>query len=406
MALARRLCAGIAFVSLAFSAGLAVSADQTIKLGAALSLTGKHAAGGTHTKNGYDLAVRKINDKGGVKIGGTAYELDVLYYDDESTPQRSTVLVERLILEDGVRFILGPYSSLLTKAAVPIIEQHRVPMVEANGASRDVFSRGYRYLFSVLSTSELYLTQVIDLAVAYAAKFGKAPNELTLAIATDDGPFAHDARAGVLASIKEHGVNLVVDDRLPPELDDMSMTLSKVEELKPDMLVVSGHDEGALTAVQQLEALQVRVPMIALTHCDSAQLETKFTKAASHIFCPQQWHRSLKHEGALFGSAEDFARAFETVYGYAPPSQAAQSAAAVYVFADALERAQSLDAEKVRDAIAATDLVTFYGPIKFDEAGASIAQRKILTQIIDGRYVVVAPEGAGGQEPVIPRPAQ
>lgn len=341
-----------------------------------------------------------------MEIGGSAYALDVLYYDDESTPQRGTVLVERLIREDGVRFILGPYSALLTKAAVPVVEKHRIPMVEANGASRDVFSRGYEYLFAVLSTSDNYLTQAIDLAVAYAAKFGKAPNELTLAMATDDGPLAQDARAGVLASVKEHGVNLVVDDRLPPELDDMSMTLSKVEELKPDMLVVSGHDKGALTAVEQLGALQVSVPMIAMTHCDSAQVERKFLKASSYIFCAQQWHRSLNYKGALFGSAEDFARAFETVYGYAPPYQAAQSAAAVYVFADALERAQSLDTDKVRDAIAATDLLTFYGPIKFDETGKNIAKRKILTQIIDGGYVVVAPEELAEQEPVIPRPAQ
>lgn len=111
-------------------------------------------------------------------------------------------------------------------------------------------------------------------------------------------------------------------------------------------------------------------------------------------------------QGALFGSAEDFARAFEMVYGYAPPYQAAQSAAAVYVLADALERAQSLDTDKVRDAIAATDLLTFYGPIKFDETGKNIAKRKILTQIIDGGYVVVAPEELAEQEPVIPRPAQ
>lgn len=129
-----------------------------------------------------------------MEIGGSAYALDVLYYDDESTPQRGTVLVERLIREDGVRFILGPYSALLTKAAVPVVEKHRIPMVEANGASRDVFSRGYEYLFAVLSTSDNYLTQAIDLAVAYAAKFGKAPNELTLAMATDDGPLAQDAR--------------------------------------------------------------------------------------------------------------------------------------------------------------------------------------------------------------------
>jgi len=403
--LVRRLCAGIVCASFVFGSSSALSGDENITLGAALSLTGKYAVSGAHTKNGYDLAVEKINKKGGVKLGGRAYEFGILYYDDESTPVRSTELVERLIRQDNVRFILGPYSSLLTKAALPIVEKHHVPMVEANGASRDIFARGYQYLFAVLSTSENYLTQAIDLAVAYAADFGKAPSELTLAMATEDAPFAQDVRAGVLAGVTQSGINLVIDDRLPPELDDMSTTLSKVVELKPDMLVVSGHDKGALTVVRQIEELQVSVPMIALTHCDAAQVEKKFPKTSSHIFCAQQWHRSFRHKGKLFGSAEDFAQAFETAYGYAPPYQAAQSAVAVYVFADALKRAQSLDAEKVRDAIAATDLQTFYGPIKFDESGKNIAKQVILTQIIDGTYVVVAPKELAEQDPVIPRPS-
>ena len=103
-------------------------------------------------------------------------------------------------------------------------------------------------------------------------------------------------------------------------------------------------------------------------------------------------------------SATDFAALFEKVYGYEAPYQAAQSAAAVYVFADAFARAQSLDPEKVRDAIAATDLPTFYGPIKFDASGKNIAKPMILTQIVDGEYVVVYPEEWATGKPVIPRP--
>ena len=400
----RRLGASISCALLSVGIGTALWADERILFGSALSLTGKFAANGTHSKNGYDLAIQRINEKGGVRIGDTTYRLDVRYYDDESKPARSSELVERLIRNDGVSFILGPYGSGLTRAASPVVERHRVPMVKANGAARDIFSRGYRYIFAVLSTSEQYLTQALDLAIEYAEKLGKAPDELTLAIATDEGPFAESLRASVLEDAKERGVNLVVDDRLPPDLDDMSMTLNKVQVLKPDVLVVSGHTKGALTAVQQIEALRVNVPMIALTHCDSAQVEKKFAKAASHIFCAKQWHRSLKHEGDLFGSAEDFAQSFETVYGYDPPYQAAQSAAAVYVFTDALSRAQSLDPEKVRDALAATDLKTFYGPIKFDDKGRNIAKGMILTQIIDGNYVVVSPDEWAEQEPVIPRP--
>lgn len=395
------ICVGTAF--LFGGAGGALCADDLITLGAAVSLTGKYAQNGLNTKNGYDLAVRQINEKGGVVIDGKPYKLEIRYYDDESTPARGTELVERLIKQDGVQFILGPYSSGLTKAILPIVEQHKVPMVEANGAARELFTKGYRYTFAVLSTSDQYMTPAIDLVAENADKLGKAPQDLTFALATENDPFAQDVRAGVLADAERNGMNCVIDDQLPPELNDMSMTLTKVKALKPDMLVVSGHEKGALTAVKQIEALRVNVPVIALTHCDAAQLAEKMPKESQHVLCAQQWHRSLKHKGELFGTAEDFAKLFEKVYGYEAPYQAAQAAAAVYVFADAFTRAQTLDAEKVRDAIATTDLPTFYGPIKFDETGKNIAKPMVVTQIVDGKYVVVAPQEAATAEAIIPR---
>jgi branched-chain amino acid transport system substrate-binding protein len=401
---ARGLLASLGVVLLASGANVALCADNVITLGAAVSLTGKYALNGANTKNGYDLAVRQINDKGGVIIEGKPYRFEVRYYDDESTPARGTELVERLIQQDSVKFILGPYSSGLTKAIMPIVERHKVPMVEANGAARELFSKGYRYIFAVLSTSDQYLTPAIDLAAAHAEKLGKPKEEIRVAIATENDPFAQDVRAGVLDDIERHGMRCVIDDQLPPELNDMSVTLTKVKALKPDVLVVSGHEKGALTAVTQIEALRVDVPVIALTHCDSAQLAEKLPKAAEHVFCAHQWHRSLKHEGELFGSAADFAELFEDVYGYEAPYQAAQSAAAVNVFADAFKRAQSLDPELVRDAISATDLPTFYGPIKFDASGKNIAKPMVLTQIVDGEYVVVAPEDWAAGKPIIPRP--
>ena len=125
---------------LASGADSALCANNLITIGAAVSLTGKYALNGANTKNGYDLAVRQVNDKGGITIGGKPYRLEIHYYDDESTPPRGTELVERLIQQDGVKYILGPYSSGLTKAIMPIIERHKAPMVEANGAARELFT--------------------------------------------------------------------------------------------------------------------------------------------------------------------------------------------------------------------------------------------------------------------------
>lgn len=95
-------------VSLAGGAVGAKADDDTITLGAAVSITGKYSTNGKHTKNGYDLAVEKINEAGGVDVGGKTYKLAIVYYDDESTPARGAQLAERLIEQDGLKFLLGP----------------------------------------------------------------------------------------------------------------------------------------------------------------------------------------------------------------------------------------------------------------------------------------------------------
>ena len=112
--------AAIAAPSIAFAAPC-----DTITLGSAISFTGKYSTNGIHAKNGYDIAVKRINEMGGVKIGGKCYNLAVKYYDDESTPARTAQLLERLIKQDGIKYMLGPYSSATTKAAAPVIGSGR-----------------------------------------------------------------------------------------------------------------------------------------------------------------------------------------------------------------------------------------------------------------------------------------
>jgi branched-chain amino acid transport system substrate-binding protein len=381
-----------------------LQAAETITLGAAVSLTGKYSTAGNHTKNGYDLAVKKVNAAGGVDVGGKKYQIAVKYYDDESTPARGAQLAERLIKQDGVKFLLGPYSSGLTKAIAPVTEKYGVPMVEANGASRSLFNKGYKYMFAVLSTSEQYLQSAVDLVAEVAKANGRPLSSVKVAGAFENDPFSQDIRAGVIDDISRLGLKLVIDDKLPPELNDMAATLTKVKALKPDLLVVSGHSKGATLAIRQLSEMKVNVPMLAMTHCESAKIQKAFPGKSDYTLCATQWAETMSYRDDLFGSAGDFAKTFEAAYEYAPPYQAAESAAAVLVFADAMTRAGSLDPDKVRDALAATDMETFYGFVKFDATGKNIAKPMALRQIQDGKYVVVAPidKAAGKLQHPIP----
>ena len=375
--------------------GTVLAACETITLGSAISLPGKYATNGMHAKNGYEFAIQKIKDAGGVKFGGKCYNFNVIYYDDESKGDRAATLAERLINQDKVQYMLGPYSSGMTKAIAPVTEKYQIPMIEAEGASRSLFNKGYKYLFAVLSTSEQYLASAITLAAEKAKESGKEPSSVKVAVAVENDPFSLDIRAGVLEDAARYGMKAVVDEKLPRDLSDMSAILTKVKLLKPDVLIVSGHSKGAATAVRQIDEQNVKVPMVAVTHCEAADVTGKFGAAANDILCSTQWAETLTYEDPLFGTAANFNTEVKAAYSdYANkkvPYQLAQASAAVYVFKDAFERAGSLDKEVLRDAIAATDLETFYGGIKFSEAGNNIAKPMVLRQIQDGKYNVVAP---------------
>jgi len=348
-----------------------------IVLGAAVSLTGKYSSNGVHTQNGYNMAVERINSMGGIKVGGKTYKFEIIYYDDESNPKRAAQLAERLISQDGVEFMLGPYSSGLTKAMAPVTEKYGVPMVEANGASRSLFTKGYKYLFAVLAPANLYLDVAIRTAVELNG--GKGVN---IAMAFEQDAFSQDVRLGIVDAAEDTGSKIVIDDKLPKELNDMAATLAKVKAVKPDVLVVSGHTKGALTAIRQIAEMKVDVPMLAMTHCDAAKLSKQHGKNAQYALCASQWHKTLTYKDDFFTDGMTYDADFTKMFDYAPPYQAAESSAALLVFKDAFERANSFDQKKVRDALAATDMQTFYGNIKFAEGGQNVSKPMVLFQVI------------------------
>jgi branched-chain amino acid transport system substrate-binding protein len=401
------VAAAAAALAYAGCVGAADPEGDTIVLGSAVSLTGKYSQEGKDTVNGYNLGVKMINEHGGVTVNGKKYKLEVKYYDDESTAARTAQLFERLINQDGIKFALGPFASGPTKAAAPVIEKYKIPMIAPEGASRSIYSQGYRYIFAPLSTAEQYLTPAVELAAESAGKLGKKPDELRIAMAVEQDPFSLDMRSGVVDEAKKLGVKIVLDDKLPSDLSDLSATLTKLKVLKPDVFIVAGHAKAAATATRQMKELGVDVPIVAITLCEAANLTGKFGDAANGILCPTQWAETLKYQDKLFGTAMDFYHLFKKTYsGYTEvPYQSAQAAAAVEIYADAFERAQSFDPAKVRDAIAATDMETFYGNIKFDPTGRNTGKPMVLRQIQHDKYVVVFPTKYAADPFIVPRSA-
>jgi len=379
----------------------------TIELGAALSATGIYASNGNNTKNGYEFAVKKINDAGGVKIGGKCYHFAIKYYDDESTPARAAQLVERLIDQDKVKFILGPYSSPLAKAILPVTEKYKTPIVQGEAASRSLFTQGYKYHFGIIATSEKYLAPIVDIAADRAKNAGKDPSTVKVAMIFQDDPFSLDVRSGVVDALKKYKMTAVVDDRMPKDLNDITGFFTKVKALKPDVLLISGHEKGAATAAREMAEMKIEVPLVGMTHCEAAKLTVDFPKSAEGFVCPTQWDETMKASDKLFGTAAEYNKAMQAAYKYkVVPYQTADASAAVYVWKDAFERAQSLDQEKVREALTKTDMQTFAGAIRFNPDGSNPVKEMAMRQIQGSKYKVVWPLKMAAEKLVYPRDAQ
>jgi branched-chain amino acid transport system substrate-binding protein len=403
-----RLATALATFALAYAPVTAQAQKcEELMLGAALSATGIYASNGNNTKNGYEFAVKKINDAGGVKIGGKCYHLKITYYDDESTPARAAQLVERLINQDKIKFVLGPYSSPLTKAILPVTEKYKTPVVQSEAASRSLFTQGYKYHFGIVATSEKYLTPVVDMAAEQAKKAGKKPSDVKVAMIYQDDAFSLDVRQGVVDQVKKHGMKTVIDDRMPKDLNDITTFFTKVKALKPDVLLISGHEKGAATAARQMGEHKTDVPLIGITHCESAKVTQDFPKIAEGFVCPTQWDETMKASDPLFGTAANYdkeMKAYHPAYKTVP-YQTAQASAALLVWKAAFEKANSLDQEKVREALTKIDIPTFYGHVKFGADGSNPGKTIVMRQIQGGKYIVVAPPAVAAGPVVYPRNA-
>ena len=391
------------FAATLLAAGLA-GAEDTIVLGTSLSITGKYSISGKGARDGYELAVRRVNEKGGVKIGGKSYKLKFIFEDDASDAAKGAQIFEKLMTKDALRFMVGPYSTPLTGPTSEVTEKHGGIMIDCCGADRALFRRGYKGFFGVLSTAEKYLSPAVDLLASAAENSGKDTKTIKIAVAVEPEPFSRDVRAGVLDEAKRYGMQVVLNEELPKDLNDMTAILEKVKQVKPDALFVTGHDKGATTAAKQIGEMKVYVPMVALTQCDTAHLAEKFT-SAEYFVCSSQWDDSLPFRDPWVGTAKDFADEFEKAYHYKAAYIPAQAAAAVLVYVNAFERANSLDVAKVREAIATTNLRTFFGVVRFEENGTNPARSPLLFQIQKGQLKIVYPSQWEESKLIFPTPS-
>ncbi len=380
---------------------LPAPADDVITFGAAVSLTGKTAKEGEYTRDGYNFFVDKINEMGGITVGGKKYKVAVKYYDDESKSERTAQLIEKLINEDKVTFILGPYGSAPSGTAAPICEKYKIPMIEANGSAESIFNKGYKYTFAVLSPAKLYLKGVVDLVLT------KDKNVKTVAVLGENEPFSKEVAAGGAEYAKERGLTVVYQELYPTGTQDVSALLTNIKGKNPDILLGAGHLQDSLLIVKQAKDLGVSPKAMGFSVGPSSpEFRENLKSNADYVFGATQWTEALKYNGddpwktpKAYGDAF---RAKNPKYSVIP-YQVAESTAAVIAFWRAIEKANSLDPTKVRDAIAALDIMTFYGQVKFDSRGINVYKPMAVEQLQpDGKKYTVYPASVAEKDAIYP----
>ncbi|HEY0615715.1 MAG TPA: amino acid ABC transporter substrate-binding protein [Candidatus Elarobacter sp.] len=369
----------------------AAAAGDTIVFGSAVSLTGSLTKEGHLTQEGYDFWKNYVNAHGGLKVGGKTYKVDIKYYDDESKPATAAQLAERLIDQDHVNFILGPYGSGTAFTVAQMVERKKMPMVEGNGAAEKIFSQGFKYTFAVLSPAPRYLEGLLDMAKS------QKPAAQTVAITSASDAFSLEVAEGASKWATAHGMKVVYNNKYPDTATDVSAIVSAVKATNPDVILNAGHLQDALLVHKGLKEQNVQARVYGYSvGPDTPDFANSLGKDANFVFGGAQWSDAVKYRAdhpGFYATAKDYAKAFEAVYHHRPDYHNAESTAACLAFQYALQNAGTLDTEKVRDALAKLDITTFYGIIKFDSRGMNVFKPMVTNQIQNGRLVTVWPRG-------------
>jgi branched-chain amino acid transport system substrate-binding protein len=358
-----------------------------LELGAALSLTGSLAKEGALTRQGYQLCQEKVNDRGGVNVGGEQAKLAISYSDDKSEPDTAARLIDNFN-DDGVKLVLGPYGSPSTEAAAAAVERNGQVMVDSSGADDNIFTKGYKNTFAVLSPATKYVAIIVD-----AIMDGANPKPKTVAFLSADDGFSQTAAKGGVAEAEKQGLTVVAQESFPEHTTDVSSALTKVRGKNPDLIVGSVHVEEGIAIVKQSAELGVKPQGFGET---VAPPTPDFAKAlgdsANGVVGSTQWTAQVKGNDEIFGSATQYASDFKKRFNADAEYHSAEGAAACLALVLAVEKANSADPSKVRDALAGLDTESFFGPIKFDDSGKNVTKPMSAIQIQDGKVTTIYPK--------------
>ena len=350
---------------LAFGGTVVPAAADNIKIGFNVPLTGFAAADGQSALHGAELAVKQVNDTGGVN----GKMLELVVYDDQASPKESAPLAVKMITKDGVvAGISGSYSGA-TRAAATIFAESKVPYISAYAIHPDI-TRAGDYVFRTSFMGEVQ-------GRAGAKLIGEMLGKKRVVMVTLNNDFGKSLAAGFKEQAKNFGVSVLAEYDYSIKDREFGPIISKIKADKPDAIYASGYFFTAGPMVSQIRAAGLNQPIIGQEGYDSQKFIEIAGKAAEGVMITTSLDRDSSSP-----ETKAFISGFAKKAGYPADMVAASGHTALLVVADALKRAGSNDAAALRDAISKTRLSASTGKISFNALGE--VQKDVQVQVVKG----------------------
>src|SRR4030081_1367378 len=364
------------------------SADDAIASGALLPITGPLAPEAVKQQQGYDLWAEQANKAGGITIGGKKYKVEIVYADYQSNTPRAVQTTEQMITQDNVNFLFGAFGSGAAKAASTISEKYKVPTLAATASSSQVYDQGYKYLFGTFTPNDTLTTPLTQIIKA------KAPDVKKVAILARNDLFPLAIAQEMEKSANANGIEVTYFEKYAINTLDHSATLSQIKSLAPQWIFITGYTNDLLLIRKQMVDQQMKAAVVTMIAGPAYQDFIEAAgQSAENISSASWWHPAEQYAGKdIFGQTSNFVKLFRDKYKSDPAYGQASQALCGALFQLAIERAGSLDREKVRAELARMDVVTFFGPIKFGANGQINSLEPPVFQIQNAKPVVLFPD--------------
>ncbi len=390
MARSRLVSRGLNSLLIVASLGLSASvaaAQDVIKFGAPLPLTGPLAPEAIKQQQGYDLWAEQANKAGGISVGGKKYKVEIVYTDYQSNTPRAVQTTEQMITQNNVNFLFGPFGSGAAKAGSSVSEKYKVPTIAATASSSQVYDQGYKYLFGTFTPNDTLTTPLTQMVKA------KAPDVKKVAILARNDLFPLAIAQEMEKSAKGNGLEVAYFEKYAIGTLDHSATLSQIKSLAPQWIFVTGYINDLLLVKKQMADQQIKATVVSMIAGPAYQ---EFIDAAGaggeNITSAAWWHPAAQYSGKdIFGTTANYVKLFKEKFKSEPDYAQASASVAGALFQMAIEKAGSLDKDKVRDELAKMDVMTFFGPVKFGPTGQINSLEPPVFQLQGGKPVVLSP---------------